>query len=168
VIEVDAAIGVVEIVNVALVAPAAMLTAVGTEATAGSLLASPITAPVAGAGTFKSSVAVEEAPALNVVGLKLSETSVAAGFTVSTADRISPKYVPEIVTVVGAVTDVVAIGNVALVAPRGMVTLPGTAATSGLLLGEGDLGAVRRCCRIQRNRSESSSASSHLAGIETQ
>src|SRR2546422_147073 len=54
--------------------------------------------------------------------------------TVRFAARVVPLYEAEIVTVVEKTTIDVFTVKVALVAPAGMVTLPGTAATPGLLL----------------------------------
>lgn len=60
----------------------------------------------------------------------------AAGFTVSVAVRDAPLNVPVIVTEVDAVTLLVVTVKVALVAPEGTVTLPGTVAA--LELSESD------------------------------
>ena len=56
------------------------------------------------------------------------------GNAVSVAVRVTPLYVAEIVTGVEALTVVVVIVKVALVAPAGIVTLAGTLATVPLLL----------------------------------
>jgi hypothetical protein len=61
-----------------------MLPGDGTEATAGLLLDRLTTAPPAGAGPLRVTVAVEFLPPNNVVGLRASEAS-AAGSTISVA-----------------------------------------------------------------------------------
>lgn len=52
----------------------------------------------------------------------------------SVADRFTPPSSAEIVTAVEDFTLLVEIGKLALVAPAGTVTVPGTVATAGLLL----------------------------------
>ena len=89
-IEVDAATGVVDIMNVTLVPPAAMVTLAGIAATAVSLLASPITVPPAGAAALNVTVPIDEVPPVTVVGVKPSNPSVRSAFTVSDAARVTP------------------------------------------------------------------------------
>ena len=55
------------------------------------------------------------------------------GFTLTVALCVTPPYDAEIVAVCVVVTVLVVIGNVALVAPAGTLTLAGTAATARLL-----------------------------------
>ena len=65
-------------------------------------------------------------------GVTVTEDKLGAagtGVTVSTAEREAPAKVPEIVTAAVAVTGVVVIVKLALVAPAGTVTLAGTPAT---------------------------------------
>jgi hypothetical protein len=91
---VDATTGLVLTVNVALVAPAAIVTLEGTRATSVLLLESATGAPPAGAGPLNVTVPVDEFPPVALVGLNVSEASVGAaggvGFTVSEADRVAP------------------------------------------------------------------------------
>jgi hypothetical protein len=91
---VDAATGLVLTVNVALLAPAVIVTLAGTRATSVLLLESATSAPPAGAGPLNVTVPVDEFPPVTLVGLNVSEASVGAtggvGFTVSEADRVAP------------------------------------------------------------------------------
>ena len=79
----------VDTVNVALVAPAAMVTLAETVATPGLLLESVTTAPPAGAGPFRVTVPVEGVPPFTLVGSRLTEVRVGE-VTVSTADLVAP------------------------------------------------------------------------------
>ena len=79
----------VDTVNVVLVKPPAIVTLGATVATAGSLLESATTAPPAGAGPFSATVPIEEAPAVTLGGLRLSEDTV-GGVTMRTALRATP------------------------------------------------------------------------------
>src|SRR5206468_11104086 len=117
--------------------PAAPVTLVGTVATAVLLLARVTTAPPVGAAALKVTVPVEVLPPATVAGLRFSEERVVAGVTVSTAELLTPPYVAEIVTAIGAATGLVEIVNAALVAPAGTVTLAGTVATARSLLESG-------------------------------
>lgn len=72
----------VEIVNVAVVAPAGTVTVDGTDATVGSLLESATIAPSVGAAAVRVAVPVEELPPCTVVGLSDMELSVAPGAAV--------------------------------------------------------------------------------------
>jgi hypothetical protein len=72
---VDAVTALVFTVNVALVAPAATATLVGT-ATADTLLERLTTAPPLGAAVVRVTVPVEEAPPMTLVGLSIREDSV--------------------------------------------------------------------------------------------
>jgi hypothetical protein len=91
---VEAETALVLTVNVALVAPAAIVTLDGTLATTVLLLESATCAPPAGAGPLSVTVPVEEFPPVTLVGLNVSEASVgaggAAGVTVSEADLVAP------------------------------------------------------------------------------
>jgi hypothetical protein len=87
---VEALTEVVEIANVALVAPAGTVTVVGTVATATSLLESATDTAPACAVRNKVTVPVEALPASTFVGFRLSPTSVTDGFTVSTVERVRP------------------------------------------------------------------------------
>ena len=91
---VDATTGLVLTVNVALLAPAAIVTLEGTRATNVLLLESVTCAPPAGAGPLNVTVPVDEFPPVTLVGLNVSEASVGAGggagVTVREADRVAP------------------------------------------------------------------------------
>jgi hypothetical protein len=79
-------------VNVALVAPAATVTLVGTVAAA-ALLARLTTAPLLGAGPLRVTVPVEEEPPVTLLGLSVIEERVGdvpAGVTVSVAVLLAP------------------------------------------------------------------------------
>jgi len=121
-------------VNVALVAPAAIVTLAGTAA-ADALLERVTTAPPLGAAPLSVTVPVDGAPPFTVAGLSATEDSATAvaGFTVSEAVFVVPPYEAEMVTGVAAVTALVVAVNVALVAPAATVTLAGTAAADALL-----------------------------------
>ena len=129
---VEAATAMVVTVKVALVAPAGMVTLAGTDAAA-ALLESETAAPPPGAGAFRVAVPVEADPPVTLVGLKASAER-AGGSTVSEAFCVPPLYEAEMATVVDAATAVVLTVNVALEAPAGTVTLPGTEATAGVSL----------------------------------
>ena len=72
------ATGVVPIRNVAVVAPDATVTLVGTVATEPLLELSITVAPMAGAGPFRVKIPVEEAPPRTDVGFAVTEPRVAA------------------------------------------------------------------------------------------
>ncbi len=131
--EVLADTGVVVIVNVAVVAPAATVTLAGNVA-ADVLLPDSVTrAPPEGAAPFKVTVPVEDAPPSGLLGLSETEEGVAA-LTVKVAVLVVPLSTAEIVTEVLAGTGVVVIVNVAVVAPAATVTLAGNVAADVLLL----------------------------------
>ena len=91
---VDASTVLVLTVNVALVAPAAIVTLDGVLAAFVLLLESVTTAPPEGAAPLSVTVPVEEFPPVTPVGLTESEESVGAGggasVTVSEADLVTP------------------------------------------------------------------------------
>jgi hypothetical protein len=81
-------------VNVALVAPAGIVTLAGTVATAALLLARVTTAPPLGAGPLSVTLPVEGVPPTTPVGFSVSEVRVGPGggwgVTVSTAVCVTP------------------------------------------------------------------------------
>jgi len=92
---VDASTALVLTVNVALVAPAAIVTLDGVLATFVLLLESVTTAPPEGAAPLSVTVPVEDCvPPTTLVGFSVSEESVGAGggtgVTVSEADLLTP------------------------------------------------------------------------------
>jgi hypothetical protein len=123
-------------VKEALVPPAGTITPESTPATP-LLLESATNAPPAGAPRVKVTVPVEDCkPPTTLDGFRVNEATVGrrTGVTVSEADRVTPPYVPEMVTVVETITALVLTVNVAVVAPAATVTLDGVRATFGLLL----------------------------------
>jgi hypothetical protein len=79
--------------NVAVVAPAAIVTLAGTFAAAVLLLVSDTTAPPDGAAELSVTVPVDPVPPVTLTGLTEIEDNVAAGaggFTVSVAVRVTP------------------------------------------------------------------------------
>ena len=128
---------VVAIGKFAVSAPAATVTLAGTLATVALLLDSVTTAPPAGAAVVKVTVPVLAVPPATLVGVTVNKDKLDAaggGLTVNTAVRVTPAKVAEIVTGVEAVTAVVVMVKVALVAPAATVTLAGAAATVALAL----------------------------------
>ena len=124
----------VDAVNVALMAPAGTVTLAGTVAIEGLPLESVTAAPPAGAAASSVTVPVDALPPVMVVGLRLKAERVVGGATVSAADLVTPPYVPEIVSEVGAETELVDTVNVAVVAPATTITLAGTVAIAALLV----------------------------------
>ena len=91
---VDIATALVLTENVALVAPAAIVTLDGVLAAVVLLLESVTTAPPDGAAPVNVTVPVEEFPPVTLVGFSVSEESVGAGggagVTVNEADFVTP------------------------------------------------------------------------------
>jgi len=134
---VAAVTAVVVIEKFALSAPAATVTLAGTPATVVLLLDSVTIAPPVGAAVVNVAVPVLPAPPTTLVGLTVTEDRLGGagtGLTVRMAERVTPPKVPEIDNAVEAVTDVVVIVKLALVAPASTVTLAGTVATAVLAL----------------------------------
>jgi len=93
------ATGLVLTVKVAVVAPAATVTLVGTVAADVLLLLSVTRAPPVGAAALSLTVPVDEAPPVTDVGLKLVEEMTTDGaVTVSPAVCVALLYVAEMVT----------------------------------------------------------------------
>jgi len=130
--ELEADTGRVLIVKVALVAPSGTVTVGGTGATAVLLLDSITGAPPPGAGPFSVTVPVEMLPPTTLEGLRERDDGVAR-FTVRFEDRVTPPYVPEMLTTVALDTGMVVIVKVALVAPLATWTFAGTVAAVLLL-----------------------------------
>jgi hypothetical protein len=76
--------------NVAVVAPAATATLAGTCATAVLLLESVTTAPPEGAAPLNVTVPVDPFPPITLVGLSVTEDTVADGVTVKIALCVPP------------------------------------------------------------------------------
>src|SRR5262249_30377097 len=94
-------------------------------------------APLVPAALVRITVPVLAAPPTTLVGLTVTVDSVGAagtGFTVKTAERVTPAKVAAIDGATEAVTAVVATVDVALVTFAAPVTLTGTVATAVLLL----------------------------------
>ena len=135
---VEAPTAVVVTLKFALVAPAATVTLAGRLATARLLLDSVTTAPPAGAAPVNVAVPCDALPPVTLVGLSAMLDSEGPpgggggaldGVTVSDVLALRRRR-PLIVAVVVAVTDAVVIGNVAVAAPAGTVTLAGTLAAA--------------------------------------
>ena len=90
--------GVVVIVNVVLVDPAAMVAFEGTRATAELLVCRVMSVPPLGAGPFSVTVPVELAPPTTEVGLLLIEDKLAV-LTVTDAVRLTPMLAVMVVEV---------------------------------------------------------------------
>jgi hypothetical protein len=110
-------------VKVAVVAFAATVTLAATCAAAVLLLDSVTTAPPAGAGLVSATDPDTEVPPITEVGLKVIVLS-AADVTVKVPLCVAP-YVPEMVSVVLAATELVVTVNVAEVELGATVTLAG-------------------------------------------
>lgn len=130
--DVDWATVVVVIVNVALVAPAATVTAVGTVATESLALSSATTTPLAGAGPFNVTVPTLLLPPRTVAGLIVSLDN-AGGVTVSVSDVVTSPMLAVTVATVVCFTGLVVIVKVALVAPLAIITVAGALAAAVLL-----------------------------------
>jgi hypothetical protein len=129
-----AATGVVVVVNVAVVLPAATVTLAGTAATNELALDRVTTNPPVGAARVSVTVPSEVLPPTRDVGLNPRAERAAAGVTVNRAVVLPPLYVAVIVTEVETVTAAVVTVNVAVVAPAFTVALAGTVAALILLL----------------------------------
>src|SRR5258707_14790839 len=94
---VDAVTALVATVNVALVAPAAIVTLAGVLATVVLLLESVTVAPPDGAAALKVTVPVDEFPPVTLVGFRVSEerdaVAVAAGDTANSTTAGRPQEV---------------------------------------------------------------------------
>jgi len=132
---VDVVTAVVFTMNVALLAPAAIVTLAGTLA-ATLLLESSTCAPPVSAGPLRVTVPVEGDPPVTLMGLSAIEESVAepGGVTVSEAVLVTPPEDPVMVTGAEAVTVLVLTVKVELLAPAATVTLAGTVAAAVLSL----------------------------------
>jgi hypothetical protein len=91
-----------------------------------------ITPLASGAGTFNATVAAKEPPPITLVGN--GNMPFKKGVTVNVLLKFIPAPEAEINIDVAALTPVVLTGNVAVVAPAGMVTVGGTLPTVGRLL----------------------------------
>lgn len=125
--------GVVVMVNVALVPPAAIVTLGGTCAADVLLLCKVTSAPPAGAAPVSVTVPVELFPPTTEVGLLVSEDKDTGAVTVSVALWLAPR-VPVITDDVLLATALVVTAKVVDVLPAGTVTEVGTCAAVVLLL----------------------------------
>ena len=130
--EVFAATGLVVIVKLAVVAPRATVTLVGTLAAA-LLLRRVTTLPPDGAGAFRLTCPVAEPLPVALGGLIVTALT-ANGITVSSTVFVTPPAVPEMTTEVLVLTSFVVIEKVAVLDPAGTVTLASTLAAPRLLL----------------------------------
>jgi hypothetical protein len=121
--------------KVALVAPAGTVTPSGTLAVPGRLLARLTPTPPAGAALPSRTVPVAVVPPATLVGLTESDARAGkAGYSVSGTERVTPPPDTEIVTTVGPVTGWVTMLKKPMPLPAETDTVPGTAASAGLLL----------------------------------
>jgi hypothetical protein len=132
--DVFALTGVVVIVKVPLVVPAAIVTLPGTCATEVLLLCKLTTAPELGAAPVKVTVPVELAPPTRDAGVLLIEDKVTATALIL---RVAVRPTPSVAVIVAEV--LLATANVLTVKvlemlPAGTVTEAGTVATAALLL----------------------------------
>ena len=127
------ATGIVVTVNVALAAPASTVAVIGTVTLDIPLLNATDMSAAAALDNF--TVPVEDAPPATFAGLIVTLVS-AGAFTVRAADLVTPFWLAEIAPTVLSVTGTVAIMNVALAAPIGMVTVAGIVAALLSLLSE--------------------------------
>jgi hypothetical protein len=127
-------------VNVAVVAPEATVTLVGTCAAAALLLDSVTTAPPVGAGLVIVTVPVDEFPPTTEAGLKVTVLRSAA-VIVKTVLWVVPR-VAEMLRETFAVTVLVVIAKLAELAFAGTVTLAGTCAAVLLLARAATIPAV--------------------------
>lgn len=130
---VSTATGKLRIVNVALVAPLAIVTVAGGKATAALLVLSRMTAPPLGAGPFSESVPVDEVPPRTELGFRDSVLRLAA-ITVSDPLWLLAPYVADTLTDVSAETGMLVTGNVAVDELAAMVMLGGIVIAEPLLL----------------------------------
>jgi hypothetical protein len=126
-------VGVVVIVNIALVAPAGTVTLGGTCAADVSELERVTSTPPAGAGLLRVTVPCDDWPPVAVVGFRLKDASVAGG-RISRFNCTVLLRLAKMATLVTCPTGCVVTVKLALLCPCGMVTLGGTEATAGLLL----------------------------------
>jgi hypothetical protein len=126
--------------KLAPVAPAAMVTAAGSAASARSLLERETTAPPLGAGALSATLPVEGDPPVTLPGFSVSEVRVGpgAGRGVTMRDAVGCWVTPVcdavMLTVVVLGTAWVVTWKVATALPAATVTLAGTVATEVLLL----------------------------------
>lgn len=107
----------VETVNVTLRAPAGTVTVAPTVA-AVVLLEDKVTfVPPAGAAALSTTVAVDALPPFTLAGFNVTDSGAAVGVTCNTALCVVPAKVPLIFTENTAVTLLVEIGKVTVVAP---------------------------------------------------
>src|SRR3954451_19586813 len=122
-------------VNVAVVAPAGMLTLGGTLAEPGRLLPRLTSMPPAGAALSIVTLPMADVPPGTLVGLTEKPVRVGRlGATTRSDDSVTPPPVTEIVTVVRLVTAAVVMSKTPTSVEAGTVRESGTAATAGLLL----------------------------------
>ena len=119
-------------VNVAVVAPAGIVTDAGTFAALVLLLLRPATMPPAGAAVARVTVPMLVAPPVTVAGFIASPAS--HGFTPSVAVCDDPLYVAVMTAPTAAATGFVVMANVAEAAPASTATEAGTVAAAVLLL----------------------------------
>src|SRR5712691_11787021 len=127
---VDVATGLVVTGKVALMAPAGTVTLAETVAAAVLLLERVTRAPPLGAGPFSVTVPLgEDVPPVTLAELRVNKEGI-GGITVSEAVWVTPLKDAEMVTRVDVATGLVVTGKVALMAPAGTDTLPGTVAAA--------------------------------------
>jgi hypothetical protein len=122
---VEAATGVVATGNVVVRDPAAIMTEEGTVATAALPFASVTTAPPAGAGPVRVTVAVEDVPPVSEAGAIVNDDRT-GGVIVRDAVLATPPKLAVMVAVFAAPTACVVMVNDAVVCPTATLTPEGT------------------------------------------
>ena len=130
---VDAVTDFVVIAKVAELAPAAIVTDDGIVTSVGWLVEMATAIPPAGATAVIVTVAVLLLPPATAVGLSVRLDEV-GGWSDSKLVFVAPAYEAETAAVVAAVTAVVEIGNVAVSAPAGILTVAGNPVTVELFV----------------------------------
>ena len=127
----------VEILKVAVVAPATAVTDVGAASTGDALLVNATTVPPGNAGCERFTVQVVLWFEVSVVNVQVRDAGVGGGSTVTLVDAVAPFSVAVKLAVWFAATVPVEMLNVADIVPAATVTVAGTASTGDALFVNG-------------------------------